>query len=93
MRALFVRKKNIMADQNERLNENVPGKYYVTSLCIDCDLCRESAPTVFKRNDEIGFSIAFRQPETEAEKIQAEEAMSGCPVEAIGNDGPAQLPV
>jgi ferredoxin len=50
-------------------------------------MCRETAPSVFKRNDDIGFSVVFHQPATEAERQQAEEALIGCPVEAIGNNG------
>jgi len=76
-----------MADLNSRLLENVPGAFYITSECIDCDMCRETAPTVFRRNDDIGFSVVFHQPETEAERQQAGEALRDCPVEAIGNTG------
>ena len=76
-----------MTDRNDRLPENVPGAFYITNQCIDCDMCRETAPTVFRRDDNIGFSVAFHQPETELERQQAEEALQGCPVEAIGNDG------
>ena len=76
-----------MADLNSRLPENVPGAFYITRECIDCDMCRETAPSVFRRDDDIGFSVAFHQPETEAERQQAEEALRGCPVEAIGNNG------
>jgi len=76
-----------MADLNARLPENAPGAYYITSECIDCDMCRETAPTVFKRHDDIGFSIAFHQPETDGERLKADEAIAGCPVEAIGNNG------
>jgi ferredoxin len=76
-----------MADLTARLPENIPGAFYTTSECIDCDMCRETAPTVFKRNDDIAFSIAFHQPETEAERHQAEQALAGCPTEAIGNNG------
>jgi ferredoxin len=77
----------IMADPNSRLPENVPGVFYITSECIDCDMCRETAPSIFKRNDDIGFSVVFHQPVTEIERQQAEEALTGCPVEAIGNNG------
>jgi hypothetical protein len=34
--------------------------------------------------------VVFHQPETEEELRLAEEAMSGCPVEAIGKDGPPE---
>jgi ferredoxin len=76
-----------MADPNSRLSDNVPGAFYITNECIDCDMCRETAPSVFKRNDDIGFSVVFHQPATEVERQQAEEALAGCPVEAIGNNG------
>lgn len=77
-----------MADNKDRLPQNVPGRWYVDSNCIDCDLCRETAPTVFRRDDDGGNSVVFHQPETEEEFRLAEEARNGCPVEAIGNDGP-----
>src|ERR1041384_7303273 len=77
-----------MANYNERLTQNVAGKWYIDANCIDCDLCRETAPTVFRRDDAIGMSVVFHQPETEAEAREAKEGMEGCPVEAIGNDGP-----
>lgn len=76
-----------MTDPNSRFLENVPGAYYITNQCIDCDMCRETAPTVFRRDDNIGFSIVFHQPETEVERLKAEEALQGCPTEAIGNNG------
>jgi ferredoxin len=76
-----------MADIKLRLAQNKPGAFYVTSECIDCDMCREIAATVFKRNDDISFSVVVRQPETETERQQAEEAVASCPVDAIGNDG------
>ncbi len=76
-----------MADKTLRLLENVPGAFYVTEDCIDCDTCRDIAPAFFTRHDGIGFSVVHRQPETDEERTLAREAMEGCPVEAIGNDG------
>ena len=38
-----------MADIDEKTEKNVPGKFYVDSNCIDCDLCRDSAPDFFAR--------------------------------------------
>lgn len=75
-----------MADPNDRLPENVPGRFYVDSTCIDCDLCREIVPAVFRRNDETGFSVVHHQPGTPEELTLAEEAMDSCPVNAIGSD-------
>ena len=76
-----------MADKEDRNEENVGGKFYVDSQCIDCDLCRETAPSNFTRAEDEGYSYVFKQPENESEEAQCREAMEGCPVEAIGEDG------
>jgi ferredoxin len=77
----------LMADLEDKNVENVPGKFYVDSQCIDCDLCRETAPNNFTRADDEGYSFVFKQPENPEEEAQCVEAMEGCPVEAIGDDG------
>jgi ferredoxin len=76
-----------MTNRNDRLPENAPGAYYVDSSCVDCDMCRSTAPDFFRRNDEIGFSIIYRQPITQEEIIKAEEVRLGCPTESIAHDG------
>lgn len=76
-----------MADKNNKHAGSVDGKYYVDTQCIDCDLCRQTAPNNFQRNDAGGYSYVFKQPENETEEAQCKEAMEGCPVEAIGEDG------
>jgi ferredoxin len=76
-----------MADRKDRVPESIPGKYYVDTQCIDCDVCRVTAPTNFQRNESAGYSYVFRQAETAEEEQQCREAMDSCPVEAIGNDG------
>jgi ferredoxin len=75
-----------MAHVTNRLPENVRGSWFIDSSCIDCDQCRAIAPTIFTRDDEIGFSVVFHQPETEEEKRLATEARDSCPVDAIGNE-------
>jgi ferredoxin len=75
-----------MANKNLRLPQNVPGPYYVDESCIDCDMCRETAPQFFKRDDEVGMSFVYRQPITAEELALAEEAKQ-CPTDSIGNDG------
>ena len=77
----------IMADKEDKNEENIGGKFYVDSQCIDCDLCRETAPSNFTRADDEGYSFVFKQPENANELEQCKEAMEGCPVEAIGEDG------
>ena len=76
-----------MATFTNRYPNNVPGKYFVDDQCIDCDLCRETAPENFTRNEDGGFSFVTKQPESPDEEVKCREAMEGCPVEAIGNDG------
>lgn len=80
-------KEDDMADIANKYSDNVPGKYFVDNQCIDCDLCRETAPANFTRNEDGGYSFVYKQPENEAEETQCQEAMAGCPVEAIGNTG------
>ena len=48
-----------MADIANKYSENVPGKFYVDDQCIDCDLCRETAPANFTRSDE-GLFLCFQ---------------------------------
>jgi len=76
-----------MAEKTNRLPQNVPGAYYVDSSCVDCDLCRNTAPDFFKRDEETVFSFVYQQPVTPEERRLAEEAKQGCPTESIGNDG------
>jgi ferredoxin len=83
----FIFREKTMADAANKYTENVTGKFYVDDQCIDCDLCRETAPANFKRNDDGGHSYVYKQPETPEEEGLCKEAMEGCPVEAIGNDG------
>lgn len=72
---------------SNRISQNVPGKFYVDDRCLDCDLCRETAPTVFRRDDEMGAAYVYHQPETEEELSRTAEALQGCPCEAIFSDG------
>lgn len=76
-----------MADKDDKNVGNAPGKYYVDSSCIDCDLCRETAPEIFARNEDEGYSYVTRQPQNDEEIELCNEALEGCPVEAIGDDG------
>jgi ferredoxin len=76
-----------MANKDDRYEDNVAGKFYVDTQCIDCDVCRVTAPNNFKRNEEKGYSFVSKQAETPEEEAQCQEALDSCPVEAIGNDG------
>ncbi|MCX7775494.1 MAG: ferredoxin [Rectinemataceae bacterium] len=75
-----------MADKTLRLKGNEPGSWYVDETCIGCGLCAETAPAVFQLSDD-NKAVVMSQP-TEPEALAAAtQAMSDCPVGAIGNDG------
>ena len=78
-----------MANKADKWEQNITGKFFVDQQCIDCDLCRETAPEFFSRHDEGGYSFVHKQPVTEDDVALCMEALEGCPVEAIGNDGEA----
>ena len=71
-----------------KVAENVPGAIFVTDNCIDCDLCRQTAPRIFKRSHvgNAGYSYVHAQPSTPRDEQLAFEAMRACPVEAIGQN-------
>src|SRR5689334_16984936 len=71
-----------MASVALRLPENVRGDFYVDSTCIDCDACRQIAPTVFAEDE--AASIVFHQPIDEPETRRALMALVACPTGSIG---------
>ena len=77
-----------MAELADSYEDNVIGRYFVDAQCIDCDLCRETAPKNFTRQTEEGYSYVYKQPEDDLEEKECKEAMENCPVEAIGDFGP-----
>jgi ferredoxin len=76
-----------MADASDKVADSVDGPWYVDSNCIDCDLCRQTAPENFTRNEDEGYTYVSRQPENDEEEANMRDAMEECPVEAIGDDG------
>jgi ferredoxin len=75
-----------MADKNDKVPENLLGKYYVDTECTICETCIEIAPENFDNcNDE--YAYVKKQPENDDEEEACLEAMESCPVEAIGDDG------
>jgi ferredoxin len=76
-----------MADKSDKVPENVEGSFFVDSSCIDCDHCRAVAPNNFERSDQNGYSFVSKQPENDEEYQFCLDALEGCPVESIGEDG------
>lgn len=74
-----------MALLEARIPENVKGKYFVDTSCIDCDTCRCISPEHFRRSSLGGYSYVCRQPANLVEAELIEEALQCCPVHAIGS--------
>lgn len=77
-----------MADKNNKYPENIAGSYFVDRSCIACDACCIAAPDHFKMDENDGHAYVGKQPSSPDEEELCKEAMEGCPVESIGNDGP-----
>jgi glyoxylase-like metal-dependent hydrolase (beta-lactamase superfamily II)/ferredoxin len=71
-----------MANSNHAYAENVPGNFFVDDTCIDCDLCRQIAPSVFEEGSD--HSFVHHQPASTAETHRAAMALVACPTGSIG---------
>src|SRR5437763_4896241 len=71
-----------MANPKKQVPENVPGDFFVDSTCIDCDACRQIAPTVFGEAAETSFVKV--QPGSSTDRRQALQALLACPTGSIG---------
>ena len=77
----------IMAFKEDKLPENVPGKFYVDSGCIFCNVCLQAAPNNFTESQTGNHDYVYKQPENDDELDECYDSMEQCPVEAIGDDG------
>ena len=71
-----------MADRAHSLPENVVGRFFVDSTCIDCDTCRQIAPVTFGETGE--YSYVQLQPRDAEEESAAFRALVACPTASIG---------
>jgi len=76
-----------MASKENKYVENVTGRFYVDRECIACDACVLAAPDHFGMDENDGHAFVKKQPNGDTEESACRDAMEGCPVEAIGNDG------
>lgn len=79
-----------MANRACALPENVEGPIFVDSTCIDCDTCRQLAPTVFGETGD--FSFVKQQPRDQAEQLAALRALVACPTGSIGTNDKRRVP-
>jgi glyoxylase-like metal-dependent hydrolase (beta-lactamase superfamily II)/ferredoxin len=79
-----------MARLAARRPENVEGDFYVDTTCIDCDTCRWMAPSVYRSAGD--QSAVHHQPTSEAERLEALQALLSCPTASIGTvEKPADI--
>jgi len=71
-----------MARIQMRLPGNVTGNFYVDDSCIDCDQCRQVAPSVFRAQGE--HSVVYQQPTEPKDLLRAAMALLTCPTASIG---------
>src|SRR6202453_483683 len=71
-----------MANPKKQVPENVPGDFFVDSTCIDCDACRQIAPSVFGEAAET--SCVKSQPVSSADRRRGLQALLACPTGSIG---------
>jgi len=66
------------------LPENAHGAFFVDDSCIDCDACRQIAPSTFARSRRLGQSIVAAQPSAGDDEARALMAVVACPTASIG---------
>lgn len=71
-----------MANLKKLVPENVSGDFFVDSTCIDCDTCRQIAPSVFGQATDTSFVKV--QPGSNADRRHALQALLACPTGSIG---------
>ena len=76
-----------MTEEAKKIEENTPGKYYVTDLCDGCGLCFSLALQNFMYSNDSSYYYVYQQPADEREEADILEAISVCPLDCIMSDG------
>ena len=71
----------------KRIEDNAPGKYYVTADCNGCGLCFSVALQNFFYSNDASYYYILQQPLDEREEADIREAISVCPMDCIKDDG------
>lgn len=70
-----------------KLEDNEPGKYYVTDDCNGCGLCFAYALQNFMYTSDSAHYYIIQQPADEREEEDIRKAISVCPMDCIKDDG------
>lgn len=76
-----------MDGSGKKLEDNAPGKYYVTDTCDGCGLCFSRALQNFMYSNDSSYYYVYQQPVDEREEADIHEAISVCPMDSIKADG------
>ena len=76
-----------MQETGKRLEDNAPGKYYVTGECNGCGLCFSKALQNFMYSNDSSYYFVYQQPADEREEADILDAISVCPEDCIKTDG------
>ena len=71
----------------ERYKDNVPGAYYTDRNCVLCNECFEVAPGHFRMIADGDHMIVYKQPVTDQERALCAQALEGCPMDAVRDNG------
>jgi glyoxylase-like metal-dependent hydrolase (beta-lactamase superfamily II) len=77
-----------MAKDSLRRPQNAEGPFFVDETCIDCGTCWLLAPGHF--HEDGGMSAVHAQPQDEAGRLKAFQALVSCPTASIGCLGDKQ---
>ncbi len=70
-----------------KLQDNVPGKYYVTNECNGCGVCFSHALQNFMYSNDSTYYFVYQQPADAREEEDILRAMEICPMNCIKDDG------
>ncbi|MCP3873259.1 MAG: ferredoxin [Desulfobacteraceae bacterium] len=70
-----------------RYKENIAGRFYVDTNCINCSLCAQIAPNIFVTNHDEGYEYVHQQPGNNEENALVAELIEICPANAIQDNG------
>jgi ferredoxin len=70
-----------------KLQDNAPGKYYVTSECNGCGVCFSQALQNFMYSNDSSYYFVYQQPVDVREEEDVRQAVELCPMNCIKDDG------
>ena len=73
----------------EPMRANAFGRFYVTHDCDGCGICVEIAPLNFTFSPQRDYCAVYAQPVGDEEVELVQQAMTACPLHAVGSDGDA----